>query len=448
MKMEKKKLSRTMLFMLIVLSVACKKDIVADVIQPGEPASEVDRHAVAILKEVGDILEEVYRDPAAIDEVNATIYSGFYEDERVLLKDLLFPETSQLYESASFKKLKVDTGVFRKVFVNALVRGKYPLITADVKPLLNIPGSPGGASNNSQIPDYVSVISGDKPVAIYFPYSDRFPQINLSRIPADNKIAVLKKPTIVYSDRDANQGKGRDPYYCLDAKDKTCYRDVIVDDNYAYSKATHIITVGATMKVPVPEARAEQPVYRVYHGSSRLTSQLDHFISFTGNGGGSEMKICRINGYLRRSDEHIDDFAGDVVTVHYTRGEIRNKTWKRVYSVWDPNWNYQDIEQIYAVYEEDNRGVKTIDGSLKTTLKIPKGGGTIEGDIGFKIQTQTQDQIITQRKIDRKSYLRDGLNNQGWGFLPDNSDFLAGNRDWPIFDGGSIWQYTFPNRIY
>ncbi len=160
------------------------------------------------------------------------------------------------------------------------------------------------------------------------------------------------------------------------------------------------------------------------------------------------MKICRINGYLRRSDEHIDDFAGDVVTVHYTRGEIRNKTWKRVYSVWDPNWNYQDIEQIYAVYEEDNRGVKTIDGSLKTTLKIPKGGGTIEGDIGFKIQTQPQDQIITQRKIDRKSYLRDGLNNQGWGFLPDNSDFLAGNRDWPIFDGGSIWQYTFPNRIY
>jgi hypothetical protein len=174
---------------------------------------------------------------------------------------------------------------------------------------------------------------------------------------------------------------------------------------------------------------------------------MDRLVSFTGNGGGSEIKVCRINGYLRRTDEQVTDFAGDVATLHFTRADIRKKRWKRVFSVWDPNWNYQDIEQIYAVNEDDTQGSKTISGSLTTTLNLPLKLGKIQGDIGFKVSVSTQDEIITQRKIDRKSYLANGMTNQGWGFVSDASDFLPALKDWPIIDGGTVWSYTMPYRI-
>jgi hypothetical protein len=92
-------------------------------------------------------------------------------------------------------------------------------------------------------------------------------------------------------------------------------------------------------------------------------------------------------------------------------------------------------------------GSASFSGSLTTNLTLPGKLGKAEGKIGFGIEVKTQDEIITQRKLDRKSYLRDGYNNQGWGFYADADDFLTG-KDWPIFDGGAIWQYTLPYRIY
>jgi hypothetical protein len=175
---------------------------------------------------------------------------------------------------------------------------------------------------------------------------------------------------------------------------------------------------------------------------------MDKLVSFTGNGGGSEIKVCRINGFLKMADEQITNFTGDVITLHYTRADIRKRRWKRVFSVWDPNWNYQDIEQIYAVYEDDNMGSGTITGSLTTTVNLPGKIGKTEGELGFKIDFKSQDEIITQRKLDRKSFLRDGMNDQGYGFMTDANDFLPIGKDWPVIDGGAVWSYTFPYRIY
>ena len=93
-------------------------------------------------------------------------------------------------------------------------------------------------------------------------------------------------------------------------------------------------------------------------------------------------------------------------------------------------------------------GSKTISGSLTTTVNLPGKLGKAEGEIGFKIGMMSQDEILTQRKFDRKSFLRDGLNNQGWGYVIDANDFLPVGKDWPIIDGGAIWSYTFPYRIY
>lgn len=403
----------------------------------------------ALTKEIAGVLTEVYAEHKAVLEVNAAIASGYYADERVLLKDLLNPSQSMLYRHEEFKKLKPDTGIFRRKFCEIIERANYPLINAELRPALR-PVETTAANAHVLADSVASISSSAFPVSIYFPYSENFgnAQINDS-LPPNSKLAIVLKPTIAYSDRDADSGPGKKPYYCAASQSKLCYGDVTINDAYAEINPTHIVTVGAALGVtnPAPVLKSEL-VTRTYHGWSRLIKQMDKLISFSGNGGGSEVKVCRVNAYLRKTDEQVQDFSGDVVTLNYSRADIRKKRWKRVYSVWDPNWNYQDIEQIYAVYEDDTQGSKTISGTLTTTLNLPGKTGKVDGEIGFKVSVITQDDIITQRKIDRKSLLRDGMNNQGSGFIKDNDDFLAAGKDWPIVDGGAIWSYTFPFRIY
>jgi hypothetical protein len=415
--------------------------------------SNQQARVAALTREVARALEEVYKNNRACNEVNAAIHCGYYEDERVLLKDLLKPTTSDLYKSSAFRKLNVDTGIFRRKFCEIIERGNYPLISAALSPAI-FSKTPAGTTvtNNSLIPsgDDVGILSGTQLISIYFPYSENFGFSFISdSLPPDNKFAIILRPTIVSTDRESDSAPGRDPIWSLGSPGNVSYIDVTVDDSYAEKTRTHIIGIGAKIKETTQAVYSKsEMVYRVYNGANRLTKQFDRLISFTGNGGGSEIKVCRINAYLKRSDEQVTDFSGDVVSISFTRADIRNKRWKRIFSVWDPNWSYQDLEQIYAVYEDDNVGTKTIDGSLTTNLTIPGKAGKAEGSIGFKIQVMTQDEIVMQRKMDRKSFLRDGMNNQGWGFNVDADDFLPLNKDWPVIDGGSSWQYTLPYRIY
>lgn len=431
-----------------VILTGCKKQLETTNAAP-VVLSGYQQSVAALTKEVASVLTEVYADHRALMEVNAAIASGYYADERVLLKDLLNPSQSLLYRHEEFKKLKPDTGFFRRKFCEIIERANYPLIAAELRPMLK--PMLNGVVNAQVVADSAaSITSSAFPVSIYFPYSENFgnAQINDS-LPPNSKLAIVLKPTVAYSDRDADSGPGKRPYYCASAQSKLCYADVTISDAYSEINPTHIVTIGAAAGVTNPATVLKSElVTRTYHGWSRLVKQMDKLISFTGNGGGSEIKVCRINGYLRKTDEQVQEFAGDVITLNYTRADIRKKRWKRVFSVWDPNWNYQDTEQIYAVYEDDTQGTKNVSGTLNTTVNLPGKTGKVDGEIGFKISVITQDDIITQRKIDRKSLLRDGMNNQGWGFIKDDNDFLAAGNDWPIMDGGSIWSYTFPFRIY
>ena len=388
----------------------------------------------AVTKEVAEILQEVYADQSAYMEVNAAIYRGHYFDDRILLKDLL----------------KKDTGRFRQKFCEIVEKGNYPIVSSELAAILKTKRSGSVATNvilaNDSTP---SILSDVNPVAIYFPYSENFISgFTGDTVLPESMLASLPKPTLVYTDREDDAAPGKRPVFCTTSPSKLCYVDVLVNDKYADLFPTHIVTVGAAARTDVPAVLKSELVTRAYHGYSRLTQQMDKLISFTGNRGGSEIKVSRINGFLKMSDEQITNFAGDVTTLQYTRADIRKKRWKRVYSVWDPNWNYQDIEQIYAVYEDDNTGSRTITGSLKTTVNLPGKVGKAEGELGFNINLISQDEVITQRKFDRKSFLRDGLNDQGYGFISDLNDFLPAGKDWPVIDGGAIWSYTFPYRIY
>jgi hypothetical protein len=395
--------------------VSCKKNTVpTSPVKQEYKFNEEDKNKIALIEEVAELLEKVYENDSACREVNEAILKRAYADERILLKDLI----------------ESDMGVFKRVFYEAAGDGNFPLVEKILlRPRPKAVVERGVVESGAKLPERDA---NNTAIAIYFPYSEDF--------------TSFEKPTIVAADRDADEGPGREPYQCASSKRMLCYRNVIVNDNYAASKATHIVTIGAARVIPASPVPPSSVVARVYHGWSKLSKQMDKLISFTGNGGGSEIKVCRVKGYLKRKNEQIEDFDGDVVTLNYSRRDIRKKTWKRVYSVWDPEWNYQDAEQIYAVYEEDTKGEKTFSGSLTTTLSVPgsPSPGKATGEIGFEIAVSTQDEIITQRKIGRAAFFKLSKIDQGFGFQPDDSDFLSGDANWPIYDGGAVWSYTMP----
>jgi hypothetical protein len=82
-------------------------------------------------------------------------------------------------------------------------------------------------------------------------------------------------------------------------------------------------------------------------------------------------------------------------------------------------------------------------------------GNTTTGNISYKIEVQTQDELITQRKITRVAYFTAAKADQGWGYSMcddlgcryDNT-FLSSGLYWPMYDNGTIWGYTWPYNNY
>jgi hypothetical protein len=427
------------------------------------PITDKEKQRVEVLKEVASILKEVYKKPKAYYEVNATIYSGYYEDETVLLKDLLTPQTSALYQTEKFKSFKAFPGEFKKEFFNQLNKADYP----ELKKAMGYQP----VQNNSRIQDeYVDtsreIFSNSYGASIYFPYSEDFGS-NFTPAYFDN---INTDPfgnlaTVIPADREADSAPGEKPYRHKTYDEngeliwEILYDPVTVDDGFAEIFPVHIVGVGVEPAriLPVLPPIITAPTFRVFHGWSRLTHQYDKLISFTGNGGGSEVKVQRISGYLQFQNQQVTSFAGDLISVDYKRKEINKKYWKRVYGVWDPDWKVDNLEQVYAAWEDDTQGTKTFSGSLSTTLRDSIGGVgvTVTGQIGFSIQVITQDELITQRKQDRYSYFRDALNDQGWGFqmcqpgwCGYDDTFLPANTYWPKYDEGTNWGYTWPYKVY
>ncbi|MBL7734690.1 MAG: hypothetical protein JNL51_04475 [Chitinophagaceae bacterium] len=456
-----------------LLSLGCRKDLGEGLNkESSEQTISIERQTAGISKEIASILEKVYLDPDACYEVNSAIYSAYYEDERVLLKDLLFPEISQLYALDKFKKFKAKQGRFRKLFNEELNKGIYPYLKSQLKVyeihkqrLLNQADQGGTERTVATRTESVSaapivnsisenlISSTALGAAIYFPYSQNFEAVyNNGAVALTSAPIAYQTPTIVYTDREADAGPGKERYACGSRFSLTaCFREVTVDDDYAYDRPTHIVAVGAQPSVAInPMESPANAVSRVYHGISRLTKQLDRLISLTGNGGGSEVKVARVSAYLTMKDQQVTNFSGDIATIYYKRGDIRNKRWKRVYSLWDADWQEENKQQVYAVYEDDTQGTKKFKGSVNTTINIPgkPSLGKAVGDVSYEVSVVTQDEIITQRALDRYAYFRDALNNQGGGYAADAEDFLAPGKDWPIIDGGTIWNYTMPYRIF
>ena len=225
-----------------------------------------------------------------------------------------------------------------------------------------------------------------------------------------------------------------------------------------FSHPTHIVGVNGIEPYETQDAALNPPtvttpsnVNRVYIGDAICKTQYDRLISFTSNGGGSEINYCRASGYLKLLGHQITEFE-DKTSVKFERGTIRKKQWLRVYAVWDADWVVDNKEQVFAIYEDDNNSEITFTGSLSTTVRVATGTN-VEGSIDYQIKRSSQDDIIKQVKISRVSYFAGALRNQGWGFGNDKS-FLPASavNGWPYYDavpeGGANVGWTWPYDGY
>lgn len=382
-----------------------------------EASTAKEIQIVQDIKKITPVLMELYKNKDVLEEINSAISSRYYQEEQVLLSDLLYPEKSLLYQ----KNIIKNKGLFSKAF-----RDTYNKIYG----IPDIISSNSTNLNSRFLDGYLE----NENLGIYFPYSENF---SLNSI---NLVALT--PTEFESDF----GEG----YIFDY-DQNTFKQVIVSDEFAYSFPVHIIFYTDNLNVntssnqsPInhnPSVSAGNSVLRVFHGFGRLNRQLDPLIGFI-NSGGSEIVVGRISGYLERTDGHVKNFKGDLARLHYTRKAIREHRWVRAYSMWDSNWKIDDNEQVYCVYEEDNSGSSKFSGKLKTKLSTG-----VESEIGFEVKVKTEDPIQAQLKQSRNDYLQTAKRDQGHGFLtnPADNTFLTQGY-WPIYNGGlnTNWSWTWP----
>jgi hypothetical protein len=445
------RLAVSALFLLVILA-SCKKQYSFESTPDAKvvfPTTAQDVAKVNLIKEFSAALKNVYKNLWALHEVNATIKSGYYIDERVLLRDLLTPENSPLYKTEAFRKFNSRSGSFKQAFAKELSKGIYPLLQSAI-------GTPDGRINGREMEDWPTVDqtneiwSNESGLCIYFPYSEDFTFSN----PYDVNINTVNGQlvTIVTADREADEGPGEWPYYCSSDPNEpvnlenmtVCFSQVMINDGYAEVDPVHIVGVGAEPATP-NGTTGTQTVYVVFIGEVRCSKQYDNLISFNGylQGGGSELRFCRGSGYLVQDGNGQINAPQNFVRVNPTRKQIRKDKWITVNSEWDSDWKEDNLIQVFAIYEEDKQGTATINTSLQTTVTLTPASPTTPAvtavrSVSFSWTFKTQDDILRQLNWSRESffmYNQGGLNNG------------CGTRNgFTIYDCYSDISYTMPTQ--
>ena len=418
------------------------------------PSTKEEEEMVSYLSKITDILKGMYVDNNKyLKIVNAAIYSKTYTDESILLKNLIFLDDKNiLTKNNRFKniiaKLNVNPEDFSNKFWKEVEKLKDDVFTNFLMSLNGNISTSKMSVNSLNAPMNLANGSDAPQLSIYYPYSEQFMPVAGGD---PNYYAPIT--TLVTATLDADEGWGTVPHYFNGVFQE--YIQVLVNDDYAYNNPTQIIGVNGiepydnTAEVLIAPLPPPPPpgVSRVYVGEAICKKQFDKLISFTGNGGGSEIRFCRGSGYLQLVNNRVENF-GDEFQSDFSRKQIRKEDWKRIYSIWDANWIEGNVEQIFAIYEKDNIGTANFNGSLSTTIRLTTGINTT-GTIGYSFTVTTQDEIIRQLKIDRNSYFRGAFIDQGCGFRPDFT-FLPkpDTHGWPIYDCGANVSYTWPYNTF
>ena len=441
---------------LFIFFYACKKE--NSEIPPPEVLTTAQAKRVNVLKDVSTILLEVYKDPVALFEVNAAIYSEYYADETVLLKDLLYPEASKIYTSEKFKSIKAPKGVFRARFVEEFNKGTFPYLKEALGNASRDFSMIGLSAPGPALPDTaMEIFSNSSGVSIYFPYSENwgsyFTPTWFDNVNTD-PFGVLA--TIVTADRDADSGPGQSARKTYVNNEPTIrYVAVTVDDVYADKFMTHIVNIGAELNLPQqPPPPAPSPgVNRVYIGEMRCNYYHDKLISMSGQnkGGGNDVQVMRISGYLQPINMQVTNYSGDIIPIKFKRRDVKKGIFRRTFSVWDADWISTNLEQVFVVYEDDDNITKTVTGGVTTTLTASPGN-SIVATTNYSVTIPNADVIMRQLKISRNGYFTTAWSDQGWGYRPDKTFLQQSDpHGWGLYEGsptGNLISWTWPYQVF
>lgn len=326
--------------------------------------------------EVTRVLRKIYRDPQVVEEVNAAIATGYYEDEIVLLKDLLNPTTSLLYKLQSFKDRSLERGF------------KLGYFKTRFEEELGILKSPNVRTSD--------LYFEDNGVSIYFPYSQN---TQYSTYPI----------TVVAGTVESDQANAQHPL-CDDLNSTTyayCSQTVTVNDNYAAQNPTHIIGNGGAVIQNSTSSTSCNGAFNLHYGYIKFWTghQYDKLISFTGNGGGSEMNFFVARTNHRNVTTTSETNMGLDLTVYVTRKRIRDQNWVPIWtSVFFGTgslWPSHNTNLAFCVFEEDSGNVPT--RYFTGTLTSMDANGSFSNI--YSIGAKSNDRIISNNVRDRVWFL-------------------------------------------
>lgn len=312
---------------ILIAAVSCKKDFSGQqeqkqkTVDPAKvfktPSTPEEKLLVDNLGKVSEVFMNLYKDNSNLKVVNAAIFSKAFTDESVLLKDLIYPSTSWLNKVEKFKSLTEKWNVNLTKFADNFWVEVNKKNDPAFKQFLNDLKEPTSITTNTA--NRVETVEGEQ-VSVYFPYSEEF-------LPPDGG-SYQPITSIATATADADEGWGDLPYY--DVNGFFLYNvQVLVNDDYVFANPTHIIGVNGIEIVTEPNGPPPPPppppgVSRVYIGEAICKNQYDRLISFTGNGGGSEIKYCHMTGYLQPVNGHVTSFQ-DIASVDFSRKNIRQE---------------------------------------------------------------------------------------------------------------------------
>ncbi|MFN4285047.1 MAG: hypothetical protein ACK4E8_03695 [Lacibacter sp.] len=451
--MNKTNISLIALTLAIIIAVGCKKQELDQIGQNQElkvdptkiqyqPQTPSEKKLVENLGKLSDILKMVYFDKANLNVVNAAVYAKAYTDESILIKDLIYPETSILRANKRFAKAVGNPAAVLSNFATAFwaeVRKKgdaeFNGFLSSLKP----------DPNNSIILNDFGNSSGESGVSIYFPYHDEFIDENYTNPPS-----VV---SVIAATADSDEGIGEIPIFNAIGQ-LSGFNQVLINDDYVSANPTHIIGVngiepwdegGVTVMNayppgdPIDLPGLTREIKQVHIGSVKIHGkQYDKLISFTGNGGGSEIVFTRSDGFLKVLDGQVqaDNFFTPPKTV--SRKSIRDKKWVDFSYEWDGDWEINNHRQVFAIYEDDTRNQQEISGKISTTLKLSDLITLTVDLISWKVTFKSDDPIIKQEEMKRES------------FFVLNRINLTGEmyQGWPVRDKNGPLSYTLNDRTY
>jgi hypothetical protein len=315
-------------FLLMLFSCFKDQELVADkpivdFVDPSVVKTEEDKQNARAIIQITKALRKIYKDPKVVEEVNAAIATGYYADERVLLKDLLNPIESPVYKSEVFLKREEERG-----FKPGLFKEKLEKELGTV------------ANSNFRTSD---LYFEDNGLSIYFPYHE---DTQYNSYPVTVAAATVEADQVwAYSPYAPEPGS-------VEPETLDNYA-VLVDDNYASVLPVHVVGMGAEMNSHTADHNCSNVKVSIGYVKVLYSHNYDVFISFSFNGGGPELVFIGAKAVRHSTELATITTYNRIAKESLSRKEARNGTWVAVWGTLDEYWSPSSVNQLFGIYEED-----------------------------------------------------------------------------------------------